>query len=228
MAGSPIGGSGAVGAGGAGTCDGGLIQCETSEMITDFESNDGHLCIESSGTVIAYGDGTGTQSPEVGDVRAYDASEDCDRGSLYALHALGGGAKDYGFGVALRFPQNIDAVAAGYTGIKFKAKAAKAGWKISLKVAIPTTLDASFGGSCVPTTAPMKACNDHPAAGVVVATGGWREYQVPFSSLKQEGWGVPAALDFEAVAQIHVIFPGPVSGGSADYDVWLDDVAFYK
>jgi hypothetical protein len=198
-------------------------------MITDFESNDGHLCVQSSGTVIAYGDGTGTQFPEVGDVRAYDASDDCDRGSVYALHALGIGATGYGFGVALRFPQNLDAVEAGYAGIRFKAKAAKAKTKISIKVAIPATLDASFGGSCEPTAGPPKKdCNDHPAASVLIATGGWLTYEVPFTMLKQEGWGVPATPSYEAVAQVHVIFPGPISGGSADFDVWLDDVEFYK
>lgn len=222
MAGSPTGGAGATD-----PCDGGQVVCESDDVITDFESNDGHLCALDSGTVIAYGDGTGTQSPEVGDVRGYDASQDCDRGSLYALHALGAGAKDYGFGVALRFPQNVDAVKAGYKGIRFKAKTGKAR-KIAIKVAIPTTLDASFGGSCEPTQAPMKLCNDHPAASVIIAAGGWLDYKVTFASLKQEGWGVPAEPNFEAVAQVHVVFPGPVSGGYADYDVWLDDVAFYK
>ena len=227
MAGSTPGGSDTGGTG-PDACDGGRIECESSDVITDFESNDGHLCVQSSGTVIAYGDGTGTQSPEVGDVRAYDASDDCDRGSIYALHALGIGATDYGFGVALRFPQNVDAVAAGYTGIRFKAKTAKAKTKISIKVAIPATLEASFGGSCEPTAAPKKDCNDHPAASVLIATGGWLTYDVPFTMLKQEGWGVPATPSYEAVAQVHVIFPGPISGGSADYDVWLDDIAFYK
>jgi hypothetical protein len=160
-------------------------------------------------------------------VSAYDASDDCERGSAFALHAVGAGATDYGFGIALRFPQNVDAVAAGNKGIRFKAKAGKSR-KISIKVATPATLDASFGGSCEPTKAPEKLCNDHPAAAVVVATGGWVDYQVTFASLKQEGWGVPAAANFEAVAQIHVVFPGPVSGGSADYDVWLDDFTFYE
>jgi hypothetical protein len=122
----------------------------------------------------------------------------------------------------------VDAVKAGYTGIRFKAKAAKAR-TISLKVAIPTTLDATFGGSCVPTKAPAKDCNDHPAQAVALATGGWLDYHVKFADLKQEGWGVPAAeVKFDAVAQIHVVFPGPVSGGSADFDVWLDDFEFYK
>jgi hypothetical protein len=228
MAGSPMGGSN-IGAGAAGPCDGARVVCESSDMITDFESNDGRLCVQSSGTVIAYGDGTGTQAPEVGDVRAYDASDDCDRGSLYALHALGIGATNYGFGVALRFPQNVDAVEAGYTGIRFKAKAAKPKTKISIKVAIPATLDASFGGSCEPTAGPPKKdCNDHPAASVLIATGGWLTYEVPFTMLKQEGWGVPATPSYEAVAQVHVIFPGPISGGSADFDVWLDDFEFYK
>jgi hypothetical protein len=177
--------------------------------------------------VIAYGDGTGSQSPKIGDVKSYNASDDCDRGSAYALHALGSGSTDYGFGLALRFPQNINAVMAGYKGIKFKAKASTAR-KISIKVAIPATLDASFGGSCVPTTSPTKACNDHPAAAVVITGVGWVEYKVEFASLKQEGWGVTAEPNYEAISQLHVVFPGPVSGGSADYDVWLDDVAFYE
>ncbi len=226
MAGSPSGGSD----GGAGTgsaCDEPPVECESPDLITDFESNDGHLCVEASGTVTAYGDGTGTQAPEIGDVREYDESDDCDRGSRYALHALGADAKEYGFGVALRLPQNFDAIEAGYTGIRFKAKAAKSS-KISIKVAIPETLDASFGGSCEPIKSPEKLCNDHPAAGVVVATGGWRDYEVPFSSLKQEGWGVTATPRFDAIAQIHFIFPGPGSNGVKDFDVWLDDVAFYE
>jgi hypothetical protein len=228
MAGGPAGGSDVGGGAGASGCGDARVECASDDVITDFESNDGHLCVENSGTVIAYGDGTGTQSPEIGDVKAYDASTDCDRGSLYALHALGAGAKDYGFGVALRLPQNVDAVAAEYKGIRFKAKAAKAK-RISIKVAIPATLDASFGGSCEPVAGPpMKLCNDHPAASVAVAAGGWLDYQVAFSSLKQEGWGVVATPSFEAVAQVHFVFPGPVSGGSAEFDVWLDDVEFYK
>jgi hypothetical protein len=196
-------------------------------MIADFESNDGRLCLPGSGTVVAYGDETGTTSPRIGDLKSFESSDDCDdRGSAYALHALVGGSTDWGFGFALRFPQNIDTVEAGYTGVRFKATAA-ASKKISIKVATPPTLDASFGGTCEPTTSPMKLCNDHHAAAVVVAAGGWREYEVEFSALRQEDWGVVAEADFTAVVQLHVVFPGPVSGGSADYDVWLDDFEFY-
>jgi len=226
-AGSATGGSNDVGAGAAGPCDDAAVACASSDMITDFESNDGRLCVLESGTVIAYGDGTGTQSPAIGDVRSFDASDDCERGSAFALHAVGAGSTDYGFGIALRFPQNVDAVAAGYKGIRFKAKAGQSR-KISIKVATPATLDASFGGSCEPTKSPEKLCNDHPAAAVVVATGGWVDYQVTFASLKQEGWGVPATVTFDAVAQIHVVFPGSGSGGSKDYDIWLDDFTFYE
>jgi hypothetical protein len=223
------GGSNVGGSGASGPCGGAQIKCDSPDMITDFESNDGRLCVMmGSGSVIAYGDGTGTQAPKVGDVKSYDASDDCDRGSAYALHALGAGSDDYGFGVAFRFPQNVDTVKAGYKGIRFKAKTTLTSRKISLKVAMPGTLDASFGGSCVPTQTPKKDCNDHPAASVVIAAGGWLDYEVEFSSLQQEGWGVVAEANFEAVSQIHVIFPGPVSGGDADFDVWVDDLAFYE
>jgi hypothetical protein len=221
-----VGGAGAGGAPGPG-CSGDPATCESPDLIADFESDDGRLCLPGSGTLVAYGDGTGTVSPPIGDLASFDASDDCDRGSAYALHVLVGGAEKYGFGIALGFPQNIDAVAEGYTGVRFKAKAGKAK-KIAVKVALPTTLDASFGGSCEPIVGPPeKLCNDHPAASVVVAAGGWLEYEVALSSLKQEGWGVSAPLDYTAMVQLHFVFPGPGSGGSADYDVWIDDVTFY-
>jgi hypothetical protein len=226
MAGSDTGGaSGSTGT--TGPCGGEQVKCESSHMIADFESNDGRLCVPGSGTVVVYSDGTGTTSPPDGDLSSYEASDDCDRGSAYALHGLVGESTNWGFGFALRFPQNIDTVEAGYTGVRFKAKAA-ASKKIAIKVATAPTLDASFGGSCVPEEMPEKLCNDHPASTVVVATGGWREYEVEFSALQQEGWGVKAEADFTAVLQLHVVFPGPISGGVGDYDVWLDDFEFYE
>jgi hypothetical protein len=228
MAGSGTSGSSVGGTGAAVPCNGEQVKCESSDVIADFESNDGRLCVPGSGTAVAYGDGTGTTFPRAGDLTSYAASDDCeDRGSAYALHGLVGGAEKWGFGFALRFPQNVDAVEAGYTGVKFKAKT-DASRKISIKVATPATLDSTFGGSCVPQAMPEKLCNDHPAAAVPIAAAGWLEYQVTFASLKQEGWGVTAQTDFSAVTQLHIVFPGPESGGNPDYDVWLDDFAFYK
>ena len=221
-----VAGGGTGGSANPGACDNTVI-CASPDMIADFESNDGHLCGEEGGTVVAFGDGTGTTSPMIGDLTEFDPSDDCDRGSAYALHALVSGAKDYGFGLTFRLPKIVDATAAGYRGVKFKAKAS-ASRKISIKVATPSTLEAQFGGSCEPTTMPKKDCNDHFASSVVVATGGWLDYQVEFASLKQEGWGVRGTADYSAILQVVVVFPGPVSGGSSDFDVWLDDLSFYK
>jgi hypothetical protein len=233
---SGVGGSGGTpavaggttgGSGNPASCDGNTALCASPDMIADFESNDGHLCGSEGGTVVAFGDGTGTTSPMMGDLTAFDPSDDCDRGSAYALHALVSGAKDYGFGLTFRLPKIVDATADGYKGVRFKAQAS-ASRKISIKVATPSTLEAQFGGSCEPTTTPKKDCNDHFASSVVVATGGWLDYQVEFASLKQEGWGVPGTPNYAAILQIVVVFPGPISGGSADFDVWLDDISFYK
>jgi hypothetical protein len=221
------GGVGGTGAPEPEPCDGEQVKCASDAMIADFESDDGRLCVPGSGTVVAYGDGTGSTSPPIGDVKSYDAADDCGRGSAYALHASVEGAEDWGFGFALRFPQEIDTVEAGYKGIRFKAKVA-ATRQISLKVAMPSTLGASFGGTCVPMQSPMKLCNDHPAAAVVVEAGDWQDYEVEFASLEQEGWGVAAEPDYAAVLQIHVVLPGPVSSGDADYDIWLDDISFYE
>jgi hypothetical protein len=224
-AGSASGGAGSTGT--TAPCDGNAVVCSSPDTIADFESNDGHLCGPEGGTLVAFSDGTGSTSPSIGDLGEFDASDDCDRGSAYALHVLISGAKDYGYGITLRLPKLVDATSAGYTGIKFKAKTAMAK-KIVLKVGMPSTLETQYGGSCEPTKAPDKACNDHFGKSVVVATGGWIDYQVDFASMKQEGWGVPGAANYAAVLQLVFVFPGPVSGGSSDFDVWLDDVAFYK
>jgi len=226
-AGTPVVAGGTTGgSGNPAACGGNTVACASPDMIADFESNDGHLCGEQGGTVVAFGDGIGTTSPMIGDLTEFDPEDDCDRGSAYALHTLVSGAKDYGFGLTFRLPKKVDATAAGYQGVKFKAKAS-ASRKISIKVATPSTLEAQFGGSCEPTTTPKKDCNDHFASSVVVSTGGWLDYQVEFASLKQEGWGVRGTPDYTAILQIVVVFPGPVSGGSADFDVWLDDISFY-
>src|SRR5665213_1390302 len=74
-------GGGATGGDQSMGCGSAEVQCASIDMIADFESNDGHLCLQGGGTVVAYGDGTGTQSPAIGDVKSFNASDDCDRGS---------------------------------------------------------------------------------------------------------------------------------------------------
>jgi hypothetical protein len=67
-----------------------------------------------------------------------------------------------------------------------------------------------------------RGCYDHYS--VKIAPGAeWTRYEIPFSVLTTEGWGLPHAFDPSKVYMI-VFFVGPAD----TYSEWLDDVAFYK
>jgi hypothetical protein len=56
-------------------------------------------------------------------------------------------------------------------------------------------------------------------------TDDWRLVKIPFASTEQKGFGVPSkngALDPSSIQGIQLVFsPG-------DWDVWIDDISFYR
>jgi hypothetical protein len=74
----------------------------------------------------------------------------------------------------------------------------------------------SGGGSCT-------ICSDHYGTEIPL-TSQWQQVSVPFSSLKQRGWGRPllAQPDLEHVTSLQLGF-----GGGVVFDLWIDDVELY-
>lgn len=70
--------------------------------------------------------------------------------------------------------------------------------------------------------------------GVLLPTSGdggpdpWQFYAIPFSDLRQKGYGAPEpALDLGHIVNVTInLSKGQL--GTADDDVWIDDIAFYK
>lgn len=55
----------------------------------------------------------------------------------------------------------------------------------------------------------------------------WREYHASWDEFVQEGWSPPTMLDPNKIMNIQIKVPGPKSGETNDFDVWIDQVGFY-
>jgi hypothetical protein len=106
--------------------------------------------------------------------------------------------------------------ASAYAGIVFWAKAGS-GSTTSLRVNVSDKDTDPAGGVC----APVSKCNDHFGATIPLATE-WRQIVLPFSELKQAGWGMPAS-SFDAAHVYACQFQVPAA---ATFDVWIADIYF--
>jgi hypothetical protein len=105
--------------------------------------------------------------------------------------------------------------ASKYTGISFWAKI-DAGTSPGVRVAFPDKDTQPEGNICQPGT-----CYDHYGYRVTLTTT-WTKYTVPFSLLKQGGWG-HAGTAFDPSTLYQVAFDIDVN---ATFGIWVDDVAF--
>ncbi len=192
--------------------------CGHETLVDDMEDGDGKICELQgrAGQWEAYSDGTGKQSPSSGAIRSMQDLPECRGFSSRALRVQGVGFTSWGMGVDLNLANHAPFDYKKLIGLRFWAKSnTDTLTHVRVEVATPETLDASFGGACVPGS---KACNDHYGVNMVVS-GSWVLYDVTFDSLKQEGWGIAAPWSPGKAIQIHWVFKDP------DFDVWIDDVA---
>jgi hypothetical protein len=106
--------------------------------------------------------------------------------------------------------------ASAYTGIAFWAKAGS-GSTTSLRVNVSDKDTDPAGGVCMP----VSKCNDHFGATLPLSTQ-WRQFVLPFSELKQAGWGMPAP-SFDP-AHLYACQFQVVAG--ATFDIWIADIYF--
>ena len=80
-------------------------------------------------------------------------------------------------------------------------------------------------GMCDPADMASKACYAGYAAPAGIMGTGWTPVQIPWGTMKAPAWGLhtSAAVDPKQLFVISIV----VDKG-ADFDLWIDDVAFYK
>jgi hypothetical protein len=205
----------------AGSSAGGVASAGSELSIDDFEDGDSQVALIAgrNGSWFAANDGSlqAQQAP--------DPFTPClpsllvpPRGtSERALHTSGSGFNAWGALVGVNFlamgmtamPYDISA----YQGLTFTAKIGKTGAAKQVRVAIRNH-DTLYG---------CMSCGDHFGA---MATFGetFQTITVPFSSLKQQGWGKPLAPVFDTTRAYAVTFTW---AGHQTFDAWIDDLSFY-
>ncbi len=192
-------------------------------MIDNFEDGDS-LVIEQqgrSGAWYTYNDGKGTQTPK-GD---FEPENGGPSSSKYCAHTTGTGFPDWGAALAVDLidtepdqcgntPSTPFYDASVFDGIAFDAIG-----NIPIVVSITTaaTVPKDEGGTCT------SKCNDaHMRTVTLKSETKWRQYQVRFKDLKQDGSGT--AVDFDPAKIISIQFSTPEN---ADFDLSIDNLTFF-
>jgi hypothetical protein len=195
------------------------MPCADPLMIDDMEDGTPAICDSGKrhGTWYGFGDGTsGTQT------LAPNATIPGGRGSSQrAVEFTGGGYTSFGaiVGVALNevdlSPQPYSADSVG--GVTFWMKS-----NVPVTVQVPLTATALVkdGGQCIAGSAPNN-CNNHFAFQITAPTSTWTQYYVPFSALRQLQDGTATWDPSQLLGVEFLVGPG------ANFDLWIDDIAFY-
>jgi hypothetical protein len=204
--------------------DGAITPPTDPDLIDNLDDGNDHIQVTPTrrGSWYTFHDDTvgGVQVP--GDA-AFTLATGGPSGTGFYAHTTGHGFTEWGAGIGF----DLDAGDSGpkgkfnagtYTGISFKAKG-----NVTIRVAvqIAAVLETTLGGTCVASMVAGMECDDVHGMSVPLTTS-WQTYQVPFSSLAQEGWGKPATFDKATLTAVSFqTLP------SATFDVSIDDIRFY-
>jgi hypothetical protein len=188
-----------------------------ADLIDDFEDGDGALIPSNGRQGYWYifndeSDGA-TQTPAADLVlpQPNDAN-----GTSMAMHTTGSGFAVWGAGLGIDLNNMGDGTklihdASGHTGIVVMAKGSG---QIRASVQIQATIPPDEGGTC--------ALDCDPHGEVLVLSGQWQQFTLPFAQLTQEGWGTPATWDASTIVGLQFkVAP------NTDFDFWVDEIGFY-
>jgi hypothetical protein len=192
------------------------------DVVDDFEDNNNGI-LETDGRRgfwYAYNDGTGSQQPQPG--QSMNPTNDPIGQQGMVGWTMGEGFELWGAGFGFDLNVNQDGGrstwdASASNGIQFKVRGTGL-----VRFIIPSTgtTPVEDGGTCVPVG--EDKCNDHYGAPIQL-TEEWKTHTLRFSQLYQRGWGVPC--DFTTDELFAVLWN---SSGTADFEMWVDDVGFWN
>lgn len=206
---------------------------DSRNLIDDFEDEDEAILevMGRSGAWYVGNDGRGTQTPKAGSPllpAALAVANPMDPGSTRGAHTAGGPFYDWGalIGTALAVAEDnaVPYDLSPYTGVKLWVRSGSnfsggGGWggatvAREVRINFPTVATGS-GFGCI------TCDNDHFGTEIPL-TSKWVQIDVPFSSLKQGGFGKPALRDLHQVLGVELLFPKSVT-----FDLWVDDIELY-
>lgn len=149
-------------------------------------------------------------------------------GSRYALHMKSQPFHEWGGLVGFPFAPAVDV--RDYDGVSFWGRIAW-GTRSTVRASVldpetdATFVDPETGNARCDGDSDLdvfdEACDAY--GGYAVMTGDWQFFRVPFSEMRQRGYGhIAPFLDLGAVLQVSVEY------GMGEWDFWIDDIAFYR
>jgi hypothetical protein len=218
----PGGGGGrAAGSGGA-TGMGGAVAM-ASDVIDNFDDNDGRILMVSGrqGPWHTFNDtSSGNQQPPVG--AAFTPQAGGANGTPYAAHTTGSGYKFGGVGLdldnATTMPEGMQSQAynaSAYSGIRFWAKG-----NGNLRVEFPqrSFVPTTRGGACNESTSTCWNVYGSRSAQGTLSLTDWKQVTISFSSLEREDGSKTPAFDPSQLMGIAFKHEGDT------FDFWIDEV----
>jgi hypothetical protein len=203
--------------------EGGVTTPTDSLLIDDFQDTDAQILeLEGrSGAWYVANDGFGQQTPRAGVPLVPTDLMPARGASTRGAHTFGGPFNSWGALIGTTLASEGAAGVAcdlsGYQGMRLWVRSGALGpnaaKKVRFNLRTPVTV---MGGGCT-------SCGDHFGADIPL-TAQWVQVEVPFSSLKQVGFGMPklAKVDLTQALGIELLFAVNVS-----FDLWVDDVELY-
>ncbi len=190
-------------------------------MIDDFEDGDALILPNAgrSGAWFAANDGTlyAAQTPDTRGPINPSMLMPARMMSMRAMHTTGYGYKTWGAYIGASFvgidPKEKAYDVSAHQGVQFYGKLGRANVFPGVRVAM-RDYDTFVGCS---------NCGDNFGADITV-TDAFQLIQVPFSSLKQRGWGMPLVASFDPTQAYGIIFSWDAN---QSFDLWIDDLSFY-
>jgi hypothetical protein len=192
---------------------------DVTVLIDDLEDGDAFI-VPAGGRVgnwYTVNDGTGDQTPGLEFAPTLGGATD----SAYCAATHGADFTEWGakLGVYLNHP-GADAPAgtfdaSAYRGIRFYARG---NVTVLATVNVMAARGMDIGGAC---DATLGGCNDYHGKQIALDPV-WREYDIAFASLTQEGWG--QAIAFEPATLVAIDFSVP---RGPSFDFAIDNLIFY-
>ena len=225
------GGSGGI-SGSGGTSAGGAPPLEVTDLIDDLEDGDTSILM-NAGRVGQWYFYNPAGSNNAGDIQqSLDSSFPGANGSKFSIETKGGplsgdSAEAYA-GLAFDFdnqgntptdPSRMPYDLSAWDGISFWAKGNLPNQSVRFELPTLEVVAPEQHGTC------MAGGGCYDSYGKQIAlTGEWSKYELPFSTLAQEGWGAAQPLNLSAALGVDFEYDTP----SGSFDFAIDDVALYR
>jgi len=228
--GGDVGGTAPIDSGGTGEQVGGSTDQsggapaeDNPYLIDDFEDGDAEIFERQGrkGSWFVSNDGSGSQTPDVDEPALPSEFMVVRVDSTRGMHTSGGpfatSSPILGTTLASDGTEPVPYDLSGFKGIRLWVRSNSTSPMAAkeARLNLPTSAT-SRGGACM-------ICGDHFGVSVPL-TSKWVQVEVPFSSLKQSGFGRPliAKADLKLVTALEFQFSRNLS-----FDVWLDDIELY-